>query len=252
MKLQRIDLKTQVKEALHDYIKTLDLDISNKLPREEELAVMLGVSRVTLRSALDDMAADGIIFRRQGKGTFVNPTFFEMKVSFNPVMHFADMIQNSGYKPRTEILNYSIVKADKEVVKALQIKEGEEVIVCTKVFYADAHICALVQDYIPVNLVKKEDLEDLEEYSESMFFFLYDKTGRKIMWDKVEIDVVESEQVEILHNHIKKHKGKDKAFLLLKGVNYDESDKEVLYALEYIDTSILKFNQIRKRSIVYK
>lgn len=252
MKLQRVDLKTQVKEALHNYIKTMDFNVSNKLPREEELAVMFGVSRITIRSVLDDMSADGIIFRRQGKGTFVNPTFFEMKVSFNPVMHFSDMIQNSGYEPRTEILHQGVVRANEEVAKALQIKEGAEVIICTKVFYADAHICALVEDYLPVDLVKKEDLEDLEKYSDSMFFFLYDKTGRKITWDKVEIDVVASEQVESLHEHIRKCNGKDKSFLLLKGVNYDESDKEVLYALEYIDTNILKFNQIRKRSIIYK
>lgn len=252
MKLQRVDLKTQVKEALHDYIKTMDFDISNKLPREEELATMFGVSRITIRSVLDDMAADGIIFRRQGKGTFVNPTFFEMKVSFNPVMHFSDMIQNSGYTPRTEILHQGITCANEEVAKALQIEVGEEVIICTKVFYADAHICALVEDYLPVNLIAKEDLNDLEKYSDSMFYFLYEKTGRKITWDKVEIDVAESEKIESLHEHIQKCKGQDKPFLLLKGVNYDESDKEVLYALEYIDTSILKFNQIRKRSITYK
>lgn len=252
MKLQRIDLKTQVKEALYEYIKAMDLNVSNKLPREEEMASMLGVSRITLRSVLDDMAADGVIFRRQGKGTFVNPTFFEMKVSFNPVMHFSDMIQNSGYTPRTEILHQGIVQANEEVAKALQIEEGSDVIICTKIFYADSHICALVEDYLPVDLVQKEDLEDLEKYSDSMFFFLYDKTGRKITWDKVEIDVVASEEVKSLHEQIKKCRSKDKAFLLLKGVNYDESDKEVLYALEYIDTAILKFNQIRKRSIVYK
>lgn len=252
MKLQRIDLKTQVKEALYEYIKEMDLSTSSKLPREEEMAVMLGVSRITLRSVLDDMAADGVIFRRQGRGTFVNPTFFEMKVSFNPVMHFSDMIQNSGYTPRTEILYQGITQANEEVAKALQIEEGADVILCIKVFYADAHICALVEDYLPVNLVEKEDLKDLEQYSDSMFYFLYDKTGRKITWDKVEIDVVSSKDVKSLHDHIKKLGGKDKPYLLLKGVNYDESDKEVLYALEYIDTAILKFNQIRKRSISYQ
>lgn len=251
MKIQRVDLKTQVKEALHSYIQTLDLSKSNKLPREEELASMLGVSRITLRSALDDMAADGIIFRRQGKGTFVNPTFFEMKVSFNPVMHFSDMIINSGYQPSTRLLRHDIQPASKEVAEVLQLEEGEKVIVCTKVFFADKHLCALVEDYLPLSLVEEKDVADLEKYSDSMFYFLYQKTGRKIMWDKVEIDVADSRKVPVLHQCMQENGSEDKAFLFLKGVNYDESDREVLYALEYIDTDILKFNQIRKRSIVY-
>lgn len=251
MKIQRVDLKTQVKEALHSYIQTLDLSKSNKLPREEELASMLGVSRITLRSALDDMAADGIIFRRQGKGTFVNPTFFEMKVSFNPVMHFSDMIINSGYQPSTRLLRYEIQPASKEVAKVLQLGDGEKVIVCTKVFFADNHLCALVEDYLPLSLVEEKDVRDLEKYSDSMFYFLHQKTGRKIMWDKVEIDVADSREVPVLHQCMREYGSEDKAFLFLKGVNYDESDREVLYALEYIDTDILKFNQIRKRSIVY-
>lgn len=251
-KLQRIDLKTQVKTELQNYISKLDLTISNKLPREEELASMLGVSRITLRSALDDMAAEGIIFRRQGKGTFVNPAFFEMKVSFNPVMHFSDMIHNSGYEPRTEILYKGIEKANKEVAEALQIEEGSEVIVCTKVFYADNSICAMVEDYVPTSIVGEQDMEVVDKYSDSMFYFIHHVTGREVKWDKVEIDVVQSQSVKRLHDHIKKFGGDDKAFLLLKGINYDENDEEVLYALEYIDTSILKFNQIRKRNVSYE
>lgn len=40
-----------------------------------------------------------MIFRRHGRGR-LSTAAFEMKASFNPVMHFADMIRNSGYEPR--------------------------------------------------------------------------------------------------------------------------------------------------------
>lgn len=251
IKVQRNDLKTQVKEALNNYIKQLDLSKSNKLPREEALANMLGVSRVTLRSVLDEMASDGIIFRRQGKGTFVNTVFFEMNVSFNPVMHFSDMIRNSGYEPKVEILYLGVENANSEVAGKLKISEETPVIVCTKVFYADKNICAMVQDYVPEEIVGTLDQELMNLYGDSLFYYIYHQTGRQIIWDKVEIDVVNSKEIKRLHEHIKAHGGKDKAFLLLNGVNYDENDKEILYAKEYIDTSILKFNQIRKRSISY-
>lgn len=158
-RVRKTDLKSQVEEELVRFIKHMDLAVNRKLPREEELARMLGVSRITLRSVLDDLSAKGMIFRKHGKGTFVNSSFFEMKASFNPVMHFADMIRNSGYEPRVEMIDHQIVKA--------------------------AGIGP-------------------------------------------------------------------KAFLLLKGVNFDEEGTPAVYTWEYVDTEILKYSQIRKRILHYE
>lgn len=102
----------------------MELGVSTKLPREEELSTILGVSTITLRSVLDDLASKGMIFRRHRKGTFVNRGYFEMKASFNPVMHFSDMIINSGYTPRIELLDYRIISVCKDTAEQLQIKEG--------------------------------------------------------------------------------------------------------------------------------
>ncbi|MGN0405680.1 MAG: GntR family transcriptional regulator [Bariatricus sp.] len=250
-KVQKSDLKTQVKEELQKYIRQLDLTASNKLPREEALAEMLGVSRITLRSVLDDMAAEGIIFRRQGRGTFVNPVFFEMNVSFNPVMHFSDMIRNSGYDPKTEIVYLGSESAGEEVAGKLKIAPGSPVTVCTKFFFADGSVCAMAQDYIAEEYAGALDPELFDRYRDSVFYYIYRKTGRRISWDKVEIDVAHSREVQVLHEYIQKHGGKDKPYLLLKGVNYDEEDREVIYSREYIDTAFLKFSQIRKRYISY-
>lgn len=65
-------LADQTRRALEAIIGEMDLAASNKLPREEQLAQRLGVSRTTVRQALNDLAADGVVLRRQGKGTFVN------------------------------------------------------------------------------------------------------------------------------------------------------------------------------------
>ena len=64
-KLRVRSLSDQAKEAILQYIEEMDLKADNKLPREEALAEMLGVSRITIRQALNDLAAEGIIFRRQ-------------------------------------------------------------------------------------------------------------------------------------------------------------------------------------------
>lgn len=84
-KLRVKSLSGQAKEAILQYIEEMDLKTDNKLPREEALAEMLGVSRITIRQALNDLAAEGIIFRRQGRGTFVNVDSLNIKVTFSPL-----------------------------------------------------------------------------------------------------------------------------------------------------------------------
>lgn len=251
IRVEKNDLKEQVKRGINKYIQNMDLNISNKLPREETLARMLGVSRITLRSVLDEMSADGIIFRKHGKGTFVNPVFYEMNVSFNPVLHFSDMIRNSGYVPATKTLCCKTEKADEDTAQKLHIHPGAPVFVCVKAFYADERMCAVVKDFIPAEVIGELDPTLFKRFDESLFYYIYQKTGRKIVWDKVEIDVADSDGDRFLRAYTHELSGKGRIFLLLKGVNYDQDDKEILYAREYIDTSILKFTQIRKRKIEY-
>lgn len=81
-------------------IGEMDLSRGTKLPREEELARILGVSRTTVRQALNDLAADGIVLRRQGRGTFVNAASRGIRARFSPSTELTDAIRDSGYEPR--------------------------------------------------------------------------------------------------------------------------------------------------------
>lgn len=251
-KIQKIDLKAQVEEELIRYIKQMELGVSTKLPREEELSKMLGVSRITLRSVLDELASKGMIFRRHGKGTFVNRGYFEMKVSFNPVMHFSDMITNSGYTPRTELLDYKIVSACKDTAEQLEIKEGADVLRCDKIFYADKQICAVTRDFISLSYLGEAPVENLEKDIDSIFYFMYKETGKKLVLDKVELNAVYSRDVELLDRILEKRGIPPKAFLCLKGVNYDEDERAAVQTWEFVDTTILKYTQFRKRILHYE
>lgn len=251
-KIHKTDLKSKVEEELIHVIRQMDFSVNTKLPREEELAKMLGVSRITLRSVLDDLASKGMIFRKHGKGTFVNQSFFEMKASFNPVMHFSDMITNSGYRPRVEILDYRVMEAEEETSQTLGISCGEHVLRCDKIFYADQQICAVTRDFIPMSYLNGFPLEALETYVDSIFYFMYKASGKKLEWDKVELNAVYSQQVALLDRLLKKKGSEPKPFLLLKGVSYDEEGTAGVFTWEYVDTSILKYSQIRRRLLQYE
>ena len=73
-----------VKIALHRYIKQMDLREGTKLPTERELAALFAVSRSTVRDALEDMEADGVVIRQHGKGTYANPEALHIQANINP------------------------------------------------------------------------------------------------------------------------------------------------------------------------
>lgn len=243
--IKRIDLKTQAKVKIQEYIASLDLSKSNKLPREEEFCRIIGVSRITLRSALNELEMEGLVHRRQGKGTFVNITRRNMKLSFSPVGHFSDVISAAGFSPRLQPLMTEIIPADEKLAAALGINPGDEVVRDKKYFYADDVVCAYCEDHFARSLIGDMELKELNAAGLSVFHYLYEITGRKVLWDKVDISAVDSSA--------KKELGvfADKALLYLHGVNYDEQDKPLVLIDEYVNTGILTFSQIRQRIINY-
>lgn len=251
-KLNVTSLSEQAKKEVLRYIENMDFDKGNKLPREEMLAEMIGVSRITIRQALNELSGEGIIFRRQGKGTFVNVDSLNIKVTFSPCMELTQMIQNSGYRPSVRLLNISRIKRDEEVCKILQMRDGEQLVVAEKLFLADDKICAFCRDYFGMDLIGGEEaFESFSQYEDSIYKYIYNLSGEKAEWDKVEIDTIQPEAIEGLTKYVSQKELGEKPYLYLKTLNYSSKDKPLIYAKEYFNTSIIKFNLIRQKKIGY-
>ena len=251
-KLNALNLSEQAAIEIEKYIDSMDLQENNKLPREELLAEIIGVSRITIRQALNDLAANGVIFRRQGKGTFVNVDFLNIKVYFNPSMEFTQMIENCGYQPSVKLGEIKKIPKDPSICRLLRVDEAEELVAADKIFLADGQFCAFCRDYFSLSQVGDEaSFDKFSKYEDSVFKYIYQLSGKKCEWDKVEIDTIMSSDVEGLSNYLDKKEMKDMPLLYLKGVNYDSEDTPILYANEYINTSIIKYNIIRQKNITY-
>jgi len=95
------------------------------LPAEKDLAQELDVSIGTLRKAVDELVAEGIVVRRQGRGTYVAEHDLKrlLYYFFHVVKHDADKKVN----PRVELVSLTSAVATKEEANKLQIKEGAAV-----------------------------------------------------------------------------------------------------------------------------
>ena len=121
------NLSSSVKNYLYKYIRSLDLGGNTKLPPENELSSNLGVSRVTVRRALDELEKEGIVLRIHGRGTFVNPEALNIQVNLMPGEEFSRLIESCGYKASFEVADVRKLIADAEVARILQLEDGEEI-----------------------------------------------------------------------------------------------------------------------------
>lgn len=251
-RLNALTLSEQAKREILTYIRNMDFEKNNKLPREESLAEIIGVSRITIRQALNDLAAEGIVFRRQGKGTFVNVDSLNVKVTFNPCMDFTQMIQNSGYQPSVKLLSIARVPREEAVCQALHMSPEEQLILAEKFFFADNTLCAFCRDYFSLSLIGGEDsFAEFSSYENSIYEYIYSLSGQRIQWDKVEIDTILTTEVPGLSQYTDLEKLGTRPFLYLRSVNYSSNDAPLILANEYINTAIVKFNMIRQKNIRY-
>ena len=132
----------------------MELNSNKKLPREEILAKEFSVSRTTIRSALKELMVEGIIFSKQGKGTFVNREALQLKTSFSPIADLREVIINSGYQVNVNTINLQIRKGTEDELIKLNLKKNEKLFVIERTFYADHHPTVYCIDRIPFSLFK--------------------------------------------------------------------------------------------------
>lgn len=247
-RVEKPSLPDQARDSIIRYIKTMDLGASRRLPGEEELCELLGVSRITVRTALNELASQGLVTRRQGRGTFVNAAALNIKVPFNPVSELTAIIHQSGFSPSVRVSSIRLVR-DAKVEASLRV-EGELARV-EKVFAASGRFCACCIDYFPVDLIGGPDaLSELADAQISVFPFLYRHSGRRVARDHVTIAAMTAAELAEVTALDPTTLGSG-AYLAIEGVNYDADDRPLMLSSEYIDTKLLQFEMVRRRTIHY-
>jgi GntR family transcriptional regulator len=134
----------EVKLALQKLIGELDHGAS--LPPERQLADRLGTSRTTLRKALAELAAEGVLRRTQGSGNFVAPP---KVVHVRQLTSLTDDLKAEGMQPSSRILSLERLRADKAVAAHLEISAGERIHRLTRLRLVDGEPLAIEVAHLP-------------------------------------------------------------------------------------------------------
>lgn len=242
MTYDKIDLCGQVKERIIERIAHMNRQGQDKLPPENTLAKELEVSRSTIRTVLATLEDEGKLFRRHGKGTYINPYSAGISTTLYPQVYYTDLISLSGYQPSIEVLGVEILPAG-ALAGPLRIHPEQSVVEVRKVYRADDQLCIYCVDTFPLSLIDPALLDILKTWRVSIFQFFSQYTDIKIEWDMVELQVSDIQRSPELAPYF----GEIKSFLVVEGSNFDGEDVPVLHSYSYINTDIIQYQLVRGR-----
>lgn len=139
-----------------------DLGVGDALPPERALAAQLGVARMTLRRAVDELVRDGRLVRRHGAGTFVAAP--KIAASLH-VSSFSDDMRRRGHVPHSRTIEFERVFAGPQLGRRLDVSPSAPVLRVVRLRLADEAPMAIETLHVPADLVPGLDGEALTDAS---------------------------------------------------------------------------------------
>ena len=136
---------TQLREILLDLVET-ELGVDQSIPSERELSARFGLSRMTVRQAVDHLVSEGRLYRVQGKGTFVARPKIEMPLRLTS---FTEDMRARGLEPGSRDLDRRTDPASAHLARALQVAPGDPVHVIERLRTADGIPMAVERSHVP-------------------------------------------------------------------------------------------------------
>ena len=134
-------------------IRDNEFSSGEQLPSEIELASQLGVSRNTLREALNSLSEQGLIYRRRGVGTFVTAqSEVLLNSNLESISSTTNMILAHKKTPGQLCFTYNFEKPSKVITKNLKIDESDDVMHISRIRTADGVPVVVSDEYLPNNI----------------------------------------------------------------------------------------------------
>jgi GntR family transcriptional regulator len=166
--------QSETRDLILDLVE--QLEVGDAIPSERQLSADFGVSRLTLRAALDDLAREGYLVRRRGSGTFVS----EPKIAQELTMtSFTDDMQRRGMRPASRTLELRISPAGARLGRLLHVSPSEPVVIASRLRLADGESMAIETVHIRESHVPGLTAGDLEQHS--FYELLKDRYGIDIV-----------------------------------------------------------------------
>ncbi len=210
-------LYLQLFHQIQSGIESGRLDSGSRIPPELEIARNLNVSRITVRQAMDELMSKGIVYREQGRGTFVSRPSME---GIRGVSSFTEDMQSRGKNFQTEVLFIGLTKPEESIREKLKLEPGEQTVHLIRKRIVEGEPWAIQYSSIPASIAPGLESEDLQR---SLFSLLRKKYHVYPAWTEAIIYARTASPEEAQELNIRK----DDVVLIVDGVTYTESFETV-------------------------
>jgi GntR family transcriptional regulator len=184
-------LYRQIKALIMQSLESGEWRPGEAIPSEIELAVRYKVSQGTVRKAIDELAAENYLLRRQGKGTFV-ATHDEARAQFR----FLRLMPDVGAQeyPASRLLDCKRARASAEIARLLELRAGDGVVVIRRVLNFADEPTVFEQIYLPGTVFKNLSAAIFNEYKGSMYKLFETEFGTRMIRAEEKIRAVAADR----------------------------------------------------------
>lgn len=246
VKTDEAPLPMRIAHRLGSAIAEGDLPPGTRLPSEPVLARQLGVSRASLREALQILEREHLLSRRPGVGTYVTPrAALRLNRGLEQLTSTTQMVEQMGFIPGTIDVRVRLAAAPSELADALDLAPGTAVVHLTRTRLASGTPFCYCEEYLPVPIFEAASADPHELLTApSLFRYLSTRLAIEIAAAETEIlpcvaTARQAERLGIRRGH---------PLLLLKHIHLTSSDQPVLVARNYHNPDIIRFRITRRSS----
>ena len=234
-------LSLQVRDQLLEAIRGGGFD-DGRLPPESELASQLGVSRTTVRAALQGLADDGLVTRRRRHGTVVNAHLLRASMPLNRLVPFRDLIEQCGHEPFVDPPETRRDGASDVAALALGVALGAPCVVVDRLLRAGGTPVIAICDVVPLEHLRVAP-EDVRA-GDSTFAFLASDGVARAAYATTEIVPRVAQEGEPRGLGI----APGRAYVELRETLFSPDHERIAFSAVAVDDAMVRLSLLRRES----
>jgi len=229
-----VPLYQQLSDRLREQIRRGRYGPLDRLPSEHELVREYAISRITARQALVELERTGLVFRRQGRGSFVAPP--PVVQSLSRLTGLAEAMSGQGFSSTSRVLCTTTLRAGAVVARRLGVEPGASIVQIRRLRIVGGAAVSLDLSYFPLDVGRRLARQDLE--SRDVFWLLENVCGVTLGAADCEIGAVAAEDEVAMQLGVPV----GAPLVFIDRLTYDASDRPIDYEHLYVRADRFRYS----------
>ncbi len=220
-----LPLYIQVQETLKEMIEDVEYGPGERIPSERELSEILGVSRMTVRRAVERLIDSGLLERHSTSGTYVRQPKVVRHVGTQHAIGITQLLEQGGAQAGSRLLSFDVVRAPRKVAHYLDLRVGKLVTKIRRLRLVNTTPFCIETSYVAAAIVPDLCAEDFDETA-SFYALLRQRYGIDLVRSEGTVSISRSTHEEAALLELEE----GDPVMFMRAVVFDTADR----AIEYI------------------